>query len=57
MTAHDKDPFRKDTGHEGHGHDALAAALFDEAPPEGRTPGSSRRGTPRSPISRCSRSS
>lgn len=57
MTAHDKDPFRKDTGHEGHGHDALAAALFDEAPPEGRTPGSSRRGTPRSPTSRCSRSS
>jgi hypothetical protein len=39
VTAHDKDPFRKDTGHEGHGHDALAAALFDEAPPEGEDAG------------------
>ncbi|MCI3154232.1 MULTISPECIES: hypothetical protein [Streptomyces] len=39
MTAHDnsgdKDPFREDAGHGSQGHDALAAALFDEPPPEG----------------------
>ncbi|MEV5335451.1 hypothetical protein [Streptomyces werraensis] len=39
MTAHDnsgdKDPFREDAGHGSRGHDALAAALFDEPPPEG----------------------
>ncbi|MFI0501618.1 hypothetical protein ACH3WN_01930 [Streptomyces albogriseolus] len=39
MTAHDnsgdKDPFREDAGREDPGHDALAAALFDEVPPEG----------------------
>ncbi|MFE1261810.1 hypothetical protein ACFW5X_14925 [Streptomyces albogriseolus] len=39
MTAHDnsgdRDPFREDAGREDPGHDALAAALFDEPPPEG----------------------
>ncbi|MET8897218.1 hypothetical protein [Streptomyces albogriseolus] len=39
MTAHDDsgdgNPFREDAGREGPGHDALAAALFGEPPPEG----------------------